>query len=342
MQVTSRKIKTLVLLPMLLLSSLAIIGVSNVQRAHASAMVSIAPASISVDCMANPTTCGFSPGTVFQYAVSVSGIGGTTSNTVFASQFDFLYDPSILSAQSVDSFGPFWDGLLSAGAAFCTSSIDNVHGDVSIACTSLSPQTPVTLTSMSLGLISFKVMALGLTFSSLSNVILLHNSGGGSLTNIPVVIGPRALFTNEGFFAVADFPVFDNTLSGTNHRQAWPEKVKWSFSGDTAHTPGVLDLFANINSTGNVPALSYVKFVLTSDIWGTFTILTPSQQIAPGISTVVPLEAHFTPLTATGQLMTGGFHIDSQVFFQAVFPDGSLGPLQSGSTLKSFHVNIIP
>jgi hypothetical protein len=327
---------------MLLLSSLAIIGVSSVQRAHATPNVSISPALINVDCIANPTTCGFSVGTIFQYGVSASGIGGTSANTVFADQFDFFYDPSVLSAQSVDSFGPFWDGVLSAGAAFCTSSIDNVHGDVSLACTSLNPQTPITLTSMSIGLISFKVMALGLTFQSLSNIILLHNSGGGTLTNIPVTVGPRAVFTNEGFFSVADFPVFDNTLSGTQHRQAWPEKTKYSFSGDTAHTPGILDLFANVNVTGNVPATAYVKFVLSSSIWGTFTILTPSQQIPAGVSTVVPLEAHFTPTTASGQLMTGGFHIDCQVFFQAVFPNGSIGPLQSGSTLKSFHVNIVP
>jgi hypothetical protein len=327
---------------MLLLSSLAIIGISNVQRAHATPIVSISPGSIKDDCIANPTTCGHPIGTIFQYGVAVSGIGGTDANTVFANQYDFFYDPSILSAQSVDSFGPFWDAVLGAGAAFCTSSIDNAHGDVSLACTSLSPQTPITMTSMSVGLISFKVMALGITFQSLSNVIFLHNSGGGTLTNISVMIGPKATFTNEGFFAAADFPVFDNTLSGTLHRQAWPEKTKWSFSGDTVHTPGVLDLFANVNSTGNVPALSYVKFVLSSSIWGTFTIVTPGQQIAGGISTVVPLEAHFTPTTASGQLMIGGFHIDSEVFFQAVNPDGSLGPLQSGSTIKSFHVNIVP
>jgi hypothetical protein len=341
MQLSSSKIKTLVLLPLLLLSSLAIIGVSNVQRAHATPIVSIAPGSITDDCV-TPTTCTHPAGTIFQYGVSVSGIGGSIANTVFANQFDFFYDPSVLSAQSVDSFGPFWDAVLSAGAAFCTSSIDNAHGDVSLACTSFSPQTPITMTSMGIGLISFKVMAIGISFQSLSNAILLHNAGGGTLTNIPVSIGSRALFANVPFFAAADFPVTTNTLSGTNHRQAWAEKVKWSFSGDTVHTPGVLDLFANINSTGNVPALSYVKFVLTSSIWGTFTIVTPSQQISGGISTVVPLEAHFTPTTASGQLMTGGFHIDSQVFFQAVNPDGSLGPLQSGSTIKSFHVNIIP
>ncbi|OLD49729.1 MAG: hypothetical protein AUI42_06570 [Actinobacteria bacterium 13_1_40CM_2_65_8] len=341
MKLTSSKIKTLVLLPMLLLSSLAIIGVSNVPRAHATPIVSISPGSITDDCV-TPTTCTHPIGTIFQYGISVSGIGGTSDNTVFANQFDFFYDPSVLSAQSVDSFGAFWDAVLGAGAAFCTSSIDNVHGDVSVACTSLSPQTPVTMTSMSIGLISFQVVALGITFQSLSNVILLHNSGGGTLTNIPVMIGPRATFTNEGFFAAADFPVFDNTLTGKNHRQAWPEKTKWSFSGDTVHTPGRLSLFANVNSTGNVPALSYVKFVLTSSIWGTFTILTPSQQVAAGISTVVPLETVFNPITASGQLMTGGFHIDSQVFFQAVNPDGSLGPLQSGSTIKEFHVNIVP
>ncbi len=337
MHLTSNKVKTLILLPLLLVSSLALLG-AGVQRAYAATTISISPGLINVDCNADPTGCGYNVGAMFTYTVTVTGL----SSTLFASQYEVLYDPTVIQAQSVDP-GAFYDSIIGAGQGFCTINIDNSLGDVAVGCTSLGPSSPL-VSTLVLGVISVQVMKLGATSQSLTNAILLHNSGGGVLSNIPVVIGSKAIFTNEGFFAVADFPVFDNTNTGTSHRQSWPEKVKWSFSGDAVHTPGILDLFSNINSTGNIPARAYVVYTLSSSIWGTVTVIGPTQDVPAGISTVVPLEAHFNPLNANGVLMAGGWHISSEVFFQGVLPDGSLTPptVLSGSTIKDFHVNILP
>lgn len=334
MHTTSKRVKTLLLLPLLIASSLALVGAG--QRAHASAMISLSPGLINVDCNADPSGCGFTPGTTFTYQVTASGL----SSTLFASQYDLTYDPSVIQAQSVDP-GAFFDQLIGFGQGFCTITMDNSLGDVSVGCTSLGPSSPL-VSSLVLGLVTFQVMKLGATSQSLTNAILLHNSGGGVLSNIPVTIGPKAIFTNEGFFAVADFPVFDNSNTGTAHRQAWPEKVKWSFSGDTAHTPGILDLNANINSTGNVPARAHVVFTMSSSTWGTFTVTSDTQDIPAGISTVVPLTGLFNPVNSNGVLMTGGWHISSVVIFQGVLPGGSLTPAQNGATIKDFHVNIVP
>jgi hypothetical protein len=336
MHLTSNKVKTLILLPLLLVSSLALLG-AGVQRAYAATTIGISPGIIDVDCNADPTGCGYNVGAMFTYTVTVTGL----SSTLFASQYELLYDPSVIQAQSVDP-GAFYDSLIGSGQGFCTINIDNSLGDVAVGCTSLGPSSPL-VSTLVLGVVSFQVMKLGATSQSLTNAILLHNSGGGVLTNIPVVIGSKASFTNEGFFAMADFPVFDNANTGTAHRQAWPEKTKWFFSKDLVHTPGQLSLFANVNSTGNIPALAYVVFTLSSSTWGTATVVTPSQTIPTGISTVVPLEAVFNPVNANGVLMTGGWHISSEIFFQGVLPDGSLTtPLQSGATIKDFHVNIVP
>jgi len=336
MHLTSNKVKTLILLPLLLVSSLALLG-AGVQRAYAATTIGISPGTINVDCNADPTGCGYNVGAMFTYTVTVTGL----SSTLFASQYEVLYDPSVIQAQSVDP-GAFYDSLIGSGQGFCTITMDNSLGDVAVGCTSLGPSSPL-VSTLVLGAISFQVMKLGSTTQSLTNAILLHNSGGGVLSNIPVVIGSKAVFTNEGFFARADFPVFDNSNTGLAHRQAWPEKTKWFFSRDITHTPGMLSLFANVNSTGNIPARAYVVFTLSSSTWGTATVVTPSQDIPPGISTVVALEAVFNPVNANGVLMTGGWHISAEIFFQGVLPDGSLTtPLQSGATIKDFHVNILP
>jgi cohesin domain-containing protein len=337
MHLSSRKVKTLVLLPLLLVSSLALLG-AGVQRAYATAMISNSPGLINVDCTADPTGCGYNVGATFSYTITATGL----SSTLFASQYDFLYDPSVIQAQSVDP-GALYDSLISSGQGFCTINIDNSLGDVAVGCTSVGSPTVPLLSTVVLGIISFQVMKLGSTSQVLTNAILLHNSGGGVLTNIPVVIGSKAIFTNEGFFAVADFPVFDNFNTGTAHRQSWPEKVKYSFSADSVHTPGILDLFSNINSTGNIPARAHVVYTMSSSIWGTVTVIGPTQDVPAGISTVVALEAHFNPVNSNGILMVGGWHISSEVFFQGVLPDGSLTtPVQSGATIKDFHVNILP
>jgi len=336
MHLTSRKVKTMILLPMLLVSSLALLG-AGVQRAYATAAINISPGVINVDCNADPSGCGYAPGTTFTYTVTASGL----SSTLYASQYDFLYDPSVIQAQSVDP-GPLYDSLISSGQGFCTINMDNSLGDVSVGCTTVGEPSVPLLSTLVIGLIDFQVMTLGASSQSLTNAILLHNSGGGVLENIPATIGPKANFTNEGFFAAADFPVFDNFNTGTAHRQAWPEKAKWYFSRDITHTPGMVSLFANVNSTGNIPARAHVVFTLSSSTWGTVTVVTPNEDVPPGISTVVALEAVFNPVNSNGVLMVGGWHISSQIFFQGVMPDGSLTPVQTSATIKDFHVNIVP
>src|SRR5216683_5676697 len=152
MHLTSRKIKTLILLPLLLVSSLALLG-AGVQRAYAATSLSISPGTINVDCNANPSTCGYTPGTMFTYTVTASGL----SSTLYASQYDFLYDPSVIQAQSVDP-GAFFDSLISAGVGFCTVNIDNGLGDVAVGCTTVGSPTVPLLSTIVLGSIGIQVM----------------------------------------------------------------------------------------------------------------------------------------------------------------------------------------
>ncbi len=327
----NKKLKSGILLPILLLGTLAVIGGLGVHRAYATTVISILPSSIN-----DPTLI---VGSTFQYQVVITGL----STTLFAFQYDLLFDPTVLQARSVDSFGGFFDALRSfiPTQATCLSSIDNVHGVVTAACTSLGPSTSSTTTSLLVGLITFGVAKLGLSTQSLTNTILLHNAGGGLLENIPVMVGANAVFTNAGFVAKADLPSFDNFLTGTQHRQAWPEKVHFSFSKDTVHTPGLVSLFANGNSTGNIPALTWAVFTVTSD-FGIVVVSSPKALLPPGFVTTVPFEATFNPVSPTGILQTGGYHITAQLLFQAMFPDGTLGPVQMGATVKAFHVNVVP
>src|SRR6266704_5985107 len=119
MHLTSRNVKTLILLPLLLVSSLALLG-AGVQRAYAAPTIGVSPGIINVDCNADPSGCGYTPGTMFTYTVTATGL----SSTLYASQYDFLYDPSVIQAQSVDP-GALYDSLISSGQGFCTINIDN-------------------------------------------------------------------------------------------------------------------------------------------------------------------------------------------------------------------------
>ncbi len=138
MHLTSRKVKTMILLPMLLVSSLALLG-AGLPKAYATAAINISPDIINVDCNADPSGCGYTPGTMFTYTVTATGL----STTLYASQYDFLYDPSVIQAQSVDP-GALYDSLISSGQGFCTINIDNSLGDVAVGCTSVgSPSVPL-------------------------------------------------------------------------------------------------------------------------------------------------------------------------------------------------------
>jgi hypothetical protein len=318
------KLRTLFLLPLLFLTTFALVGVS-IPRAHAATAISVSPASI-IDMT-------LTPGSTFMYSVAITGLG----TSLWAFQYDFLYNPTVVQAQSVDP-GAFFDTLISLGEGFCVISTDNTLGDVSVACT-VTTGPSFTGINMGVGVITFQVMSLGLSTQSLNNAIALHNAGGGVLDNIALAVGPSSLFANVPFAAMADLPSLDNTI---HVKAAWPEKVRYSFSGDTTHTPGLLDLFANANSTGNIPALCFVKFVITSKDFGTFVVFSNSVQVAPGTFTVVPLAAIWNPVNSQGVLMIGKYHVVAQLFFQGVNPDGTLGPLTAGSTLKAFHFEVLP
>jgi hypothetical protein len=267
------------------------------------------------------------------YSVAITGLG----TSLWAFQYDFVYNPTVIQAQSVDP-GGFFDTLISIGAGFCVISTDNTLGDVSVACT-VTTGPSFTSTNIAVGAITFQVKSLGLSTQSLNNAIALHNAGGGVLQNIALVVGPSSLFANQAFVANADLPSLDNTLFV---KVAFPEKVRYSFSADTVHTPFLLDLMANANSTGNIPALCYVKFIITSKDFGTFVVNSNSVQVAPGTYTVVPLAATWNPVNSQGLLMVSKYHVVAQLFFQGVNPDGTLGPLTPGATLKGFHFEVLP
>lgn len=319
----NKKPRTLLLLPLMLLSTLAIFA--PVTTVFGAASLSISPAVI------NDSTHGV--GTQFQYTVSASGIGGT-AGTLFAYQFQLTYDPTVLQANSVDSFGPFFDTLASSGNALPVTSIDNTNGMVSVAVSSLGPSTSAATTTEVLGVITFNVTGLGRSDQALVNSILIHNAGGGNLVNIPVTTS-GAVFSNQGLVGIATWP-----YAFPAKQWAYPEAVKYSYSADNSFTPGCLDLFANINSTGTLPVNVVVQFTVSS-AFGTVVVSTPVQQIAQNTLYPVPLHTCFAPVSTSGVLQVGNYHVKAQIFYQQVNLDGTLGPVVKGP-LHTFVTKVAP
>jgi hypothetical protein len=322
------KIKTLMLLPILLLSATAVLGAAP--AAFATPNLGLQPALVTDTCPG--TTCTHGPGSQIQYSVNATGIGGSTG-TVFAYQYQITYDPLLLRAVSVDSYGAFFDALISANLAIPVSAIDNVNGLVTVAVTSLGPSTSLATRTAILGAVTFNVTGLGRSDQSLVNAILVHNAGGGTLVNIPVTTG-SAIFSNTGLVGIANF------FLPPKSQQVFPELQKWSFSGDSAFTPGCLDLFGNINSTGTLPVTAFLQFSVRS-AYGTIVINTPSITLQGGQITVVPLHTCFTPLSSSGIVQVGKYHIHSTIIYQQVNLDGSLGPAIRVAG-PSFKATVLP
>src|SRR2546427_9890218 len=99
------KLRTIRVIPLLFISIFAITGSINVHRAYATTTISILPALIS------DTSLG--PGSTFQYGVELTGL----ATSLYGSEYEFLYDPSVVQAQSVD-VGGYWSALVSAGGVF--------------------------------------------------------------------------------------------------------------------------------------------------------------------------------------------------------------------------------
>lgn len=326
-----RKLKTLMILPILFISTFAVIGATSILPAYATAALTLTPALIDETCPS--TSCTHDVGAQFQYTVTASGIGGT-SGTLFAFQYQITYNTQILQAVSIDSMGPFFDALLGSNQAIPVSSIDNTNGVVSVAVTSLGPSSSPTATSMVLGVITFSVSAIGRSDQGLVNAILIHNAGGGMLENLPVTTS-GGVFSNSGLFGLAVFP-----LAGSGVARAYPEEKKWSFSGDTVFTPGVLDVFANVNSTGTLPVQVFVRFTVRSQ-YGSFSIDTPMTTLQPGQLSVVPLFTGFTPVSSSNVVQVGSYHIVAQIIYQQINLDNSLGPVVNGP-IQPFHVKVYP
>jgi len=319
------KLKTLMLLPILLLSATAVLGAAP--AVFATPNLALQPALVTDTCPS--TTCTHGPGSQIQYTVNATGIGGP-DGTVFAYQYQITYNPLLLKAVSVDSFGPFFDALIANNLAVPVTSFDNVNGLVTVAVTSLGPSTSATTTKAIIGAVTFNVTGLGRTDQNLVNAILVHNAGGGTLVNIPVTTG-SAIFTNSGLVGIADWP-----LSLPPKQWAFPEQTKWSYSGDSAFTPGCLDLFGNINSTGTLAVTAFVQFSVKS-AYGTFITNTPSITLQGGQITVVPLHTCWTPLSSSGLVQVGKYHVHPTIVYQQINLDGSLGPviLVNGSPFKT-------
>ncbi len=331
------KLKTLLLVPVLLLSAVAFLGTIPVLPVFATANLSISPAVLSDTCLppspGSGCTSGLGVGAMFQYTVTASGIGGDTG-TVFAYQYEIHYDPTILQAVSVDSFGPFFDALVGGGNAVPVTSIDNANGVVVIAVSSTGPSTFSFTTTLVVGQVTFSVAGLGRSDQTLQNAILLHNAGGGVLANIPVTTS-IAIFSNTGLFGRADFPSL-----GSGIRRAWPEEVNYAILQDTSFHPGIVDLFANVNSTGTLPVVVFIRFTLTSD-FGNFVANTPTHQYDPGEVSVVPQVAGYNPNPTGNQLLVGTYNVQAQVFYQEVRLDGTLGAVTPGVTIKPFRFTVM-
>jgi len=332
-----RKLKTILLIPVILLSAVAVLGTTPVLPVFATANLSISPAVLSDTCLppspGSGCTHGLGVGATFNYTVIASGIGGTTG-TLFAYQYEIHYNPAILQAVSVVSFGPFFDALLGGGFAVPVSIIDNANGIVSMAVSSTGPSTSFLTTTLIIGQVTFSVAGLGRSDQSLQNSILIHNSGGGVITNIPATTS-GALFSNVGLFGRADFPSVSSGI-----RMAWPEDVTYSIALDNSFTPGIVDFFGNVNSTGTLPVVAFIRFTLTSD-FGTFVRQTTTQQYGPGEVSVVPQFTGYDPAPG-GTLQVGTFDVQAQVFYQQVNLDNSLGPIRAGETIKDFRFVVIP
>ncbi len=321
----------------MLISAVAVLHVAP--PVYAVASLSLSPATLTDTCTLPPPgagcTNGLGEGNTFQYAVTAAGVGGSTS-TVFAFQYEIHYNPSIIQGLSIDSFGAFFDTLIGIGSAICPTSIDNLAGIVSIACSSTGPQSPSFATTLSLGTVTFNVTGLARSDQTLENAILLHNSGGGVLTNIPVTT-TGALFSNTGLFGIADFPSVTSGL-----RAAWPEAVQYGYAQDVGFTPGIETMFGNVNSTGTLPVVVYIVFDITTPTGAMASCVTSTHQYGPGEVSVVP---QFTPTcynpNPTGNnLQIGTYDVVATLFYRQVNLDNSLGTLTAGVTQKPFHFTV--
>jgi len=325
------KLKTIMILPILLLSTFAVIGLAPVASVFAQPSLSLSPALINDSCPS--TTCTHDVGSQFQYTITATGIGGTDA-TLFAFQYSIFYNPAVLQVASIDSYGPFFDSLVSAGMAAPVTSIDNNAGQVTVAVTSLGPSTPASATTEVLGAITFSVAGLGRSDQSLVNSILIHNAGGGVLDNLPVTT-TGGVFSNTGLLGIAVWP-----YALPAKQWAYPEAFKYSYSGDTAFNPGCDDLFANINSTGTLSVMVSVQFTVNSG-YGTTLVSTPVQEIAANTLYPVPLHTCFSPVSSSGVLQVGNYHVKAQIFYQQINLDNSLGPVIKGP-LHSFVTKVAP
>ena len=321
---------------MLLLSTFAFFGFAPVAPAFAAPSLNLSPAVLNDTCPG--TTCTHGVGSSFQYTVTASGVGGSSAS-VFAYQFSLTYDPTILQAFSIDSYGGFFDAAQGLGCTASASNIDNVAGSVTFAITLIATagcptNSPSSASTMILGVATFNVTGLGRSDESLVSAILLHNSGGGVLTNIPVTVN-SGVFSNTGLLGIAVWP-----YALPSHQWAFPEATHYSVSGDNSFTPGCLDFFANVNSTGTLAVDVSVRFTVSS-AYGTLVVSTPVQLIARETLFPVPLHTCFSPISSSGVVQVGNYHIKAQIFYQQVNIDGSLGPVVKGP-LHTFIAKVSP
>src|SRR5436853_602648 len=157
------------LLPILLLSATAVLGAAP--AVFATPNLALQPALVTDTCPS--TTCTHGPGSQIQYTVNATGIGGP-DGTVFAYQYQITYNPLLLKAVSVDSFGPFFDALIANNLAVPVTSFDNVNGLVTVAVTSLGPSTSATTTKAIIGAVTFNVNTPSITLQ------------GGQITVVPL------------------------------------------------------------------------------------------------------------------------------------------------------------
>jgi hypothetical protein len=334
-------LKSLSLLPILILSTLPIFAFAPVASVSGAPLptLSISPALINDSCSGS---CTHNVGAQFQYNVSITGIGGTSSNTMFAYQFSLTYDAAVLQALNISSYGPFFDALISGGNAITASSIDNTNGAVTVAVSSLGPSTTTATTHLLLGSIWFSVAGRGISYETLTNVIVIHNSGGGVIANLAVTtVG--AVFTNSGLVGKATWPA-----NLPYSQWAYPETTGsqssffpvYNYTADTSFTPGCLDFFANVNSTGTLAVMADVQFTVVSltSLFSFFghhhqhfapvTVTTPVQEIAAATFFPVPLHTCWSPTTSTGTVLTGFYIVIAQINYQQVNLDNSLGQVR--------------
>ncbi len=332
------KLKTLLMLPILLISTLVVLGVPSVRPAYAIPQLSVSPAVITDTC---PSACTlYGVGSTFQYSVRATGIA---VGQLFAYQFSLHFNPQILQAVNGSiSYGACFDLLVSGGNAVPVTSIDNFNGVVFIAVASFGPQCPLfATTNLVLGVITFSVAGLGRSDQSIQDNILIHDAGGGVQVNIPTTT-KGAVFSNIGLFGRADLPTPCTSTSPPGcPRQAFPESVLYSIAQDNSFTPGIEDLFANVNSTGTLPVVVFIRFTLTSD-FGTFVRNTSTHQYDPGEVSVVAQFTGYNPNPTGTFVQVGTFDVLAQVFYRQVNLDNTLGPLTAGESIKPFHFTVIP